>query len=207
VPLCQAEGVGVIPWSALARSRLLYSASIAAPIAESIHMEDFAQGFGLYPEAKYHHCSYANIAAVLWAETEEAGTYEFFRQLVFSVLIGNADMISRTGPCWIPTGEHLSCRLPMTLLQRFRTFPRTVSRSSSAAGGTLNEITTDQLRRFADTARLPAVAYGTGHRGAHRGRVEKACRKRPAPRNYAQGHRRSHHDSHQECGAGRHQNS
>ncbi len=39
---------------------------------ETIHMEDFAQVYGLYPEDKYHHRSYANIAAVLWAETGEA---------------------------------------------------------------------------------------------------------------------------------------
>ena len=38
----------------------------------------------------HRHRSYANVAAVLWAETGEAGTYEFLR-LVFSVLIGNAD--------------------------------------------------------------------------------------------------------------------
>jgi len=55
---------------------------------EGIHMEDFAQVFGLYPQDKYHHRSYANIAAVLWAETGEVGAYEFFRRLVFSVLIG-----------------------------------------------------------------------------------------------------------------------
>jgi serine/threonine-protein kinase HipA len=48
--------------------------------------------FGFYPQDKYHHRSYANIAALLWAETGEAGTYEFFRRLVFSVLIGNGDM-------------------------------------------------------------------------------------------------------------------
>lgn len=59
---------------------------------EPIHTEDFAQVLGLYPQDKYHHRSYANIAAVLWAETGEAGTYEFFRRLVFSILIGNGDM-------------------------------------------------------------------------------------------------------------------
>src|SRR5207247_453434 len=57
-----------------------------------IHMEDFAQVFGLFSDDKYGHRSYANIASVLWAETGEAGTYEFVRRLVFSVLIGNGDM-------------------------------------------------------------------------------------------------------------------
>jgi serine/threonine-protein kinase HipA len=48
--------------------------------------------FGLYPDDRYRHRRYANVAAVLWAQTGEGGTYEFVRRLVFSVLIGNADM-------------------------------------------------------------------------------------------------------------------
>ena len=34
-------------------------------------MEDFAQVFGRYPNHKYKFHSYANIAAVLWAEAGE----------------------------------------------------------------------------------------------------------------------------------------
>jgi hypothetical protein len=59
---------------------------------ERIHMEDFAQVFGLFPESKYDKRSYANIAAVLWAESGDAAAYEFVRRLVFSIMIGNADM-------------------------------------------------------------------------------------------------------------------
>ncbi len=80
------EDAGAMEGKALAVQRFDRGAG-----GETIHMEDFAQVFGLYPEDKYRHRSYANIAAVLWAETGEAGTYEFLR-LVFSVLIGNADM-------------------------------------------------------------------------------------------------------------------
>jgi serine/threonine-protein kinase HipA len=36
-------------------------------------MEDFAQVFGLYPNDTYDRPSYANVAAVLWAETGEQG--------------------------------------------------------------------------------------------------------------------------------------
>ena len=38
------------------------------PGGEPVHMEDFAQVFGLFPNDKYGHRSYANIASVLWAE-------------------------------------------------------------------------------------------------------------------------------------------
>ncbi len=50
-----------------------------------VHMEDFAQVFGQYPADKYKHRSYANIAAVLWAEAGEDAVAEFVRRLVFSV--------------------------------------------------------------------------------------------------------------------------
>lgn len=57
-----------------------------------IHMEDFAQVFGLYPADKYAKASSRNIAEVLWSETGEVGAAEFVRRLVFNVLIGNGDM-------------------------------------------------------------------------------------------------------------------
>ena len=59
---------------------------------ERIHIEDFAQIFGVYPDRKYERASYRNIAHVLWVESGEDGIVEFLRRLVFNVLIGNADM-------------------------------------------------------------------------------------------------------------------
>ncbi|MGD0680764.1 MAG: HipA domain-containing protein [Terracidiphilus sp.] len=38
------------------------------PDGKPVHMEDFAQVFGEFPNNKYKYHSYANIAAVLWAE-------------------------------------------------------------------------------------------------------------------------------------------
>jgi serine/threonine-protein kinase HipA len=57
-----------------------------------VHIEDFAQVFGVYPDDKYKNASYKNIAEVIWAETGESGIAEFIRRLVFNSLIGNADM-------------------------------------------------------------------------------------------------------------------
>jgi len=75
------------------------------PGGRRIHMEDFAQVFGVFPGDKYDHRSYANIAAVLWAETGSEGTYEFVRRLVFSVLIGNADMHLKNWSVLYPDGR------------------------------------------------------------------------------------------------------
>lgn len=57
-----------------------------------VHIEDFAQVFGVRPGDKYERASYRSIAKVLWIETGAAGVDEFVRRLVFNTLIGNADM-------------------------------------------------------------------------------------------------------------------
>lgn len=62
------------------------------PEGGRVHMEDFAQVFGVYPDRKYEKASYRSIAHVLWIETGAAGVSEFVRRLAFNTLIGNADM-------------------------------------------------------------------------------------------------------------------
>src|SRR5208283_940072 len=57
------------------------------PGGDPVHMEDFAQVFGQFPNDKYRFRSYANIASVLWAEAGEDAIVEFVRRLVFSVVI------------------------------------------------------------------------------------------------------------------------
>jgi serine/threonine-protein kinase HipA len=57
-----------------------------------VHIEDFAQVFGVYPDDKYGKANYRMIGLVLGIETGDAGIAEYIRRLVFSTLIGNADM-------------------------------------------------------------------------------------------------------------------
>jgi serine/threonine-protein kinase HipA len=122
----------------------------------SIHMEDFAQVFGLFPDDKYRHRSYANIAAVLWAETGEAGTYEFLRRLVFSVLIGNADMHLKNWSLLYPDTRTPVLSPAYDFVATLPYIPRNDLTLSFGGNRSLSEITTDQVRRFADTARLPS---------------------------------------------------
>jgi serine/threonine-protein kinase HipA len=58
----------------------------------SVHIEDFAQVFGVYPHDKYKKASMRNIAEVIGIEGQEEDIAEFTRRLVFNTLIGNADM-------------------------------------------------------------------------------------------------------------------
>ena len=57
-----------------------------------VHIEDFAQVFGVYPDKKYEKANYRNIAKVIALEGGDADIAEFIRRLTFNTLIGNADM-------------------------------------------------------------------------------------------------------------------
>jgi len=121
-----------------------------------IHMEDFAQVFGLFPDNKYGHRSYANIAAVLWAETGEGGAYEFVRRLVFSVLTGNGDMHLKNWSLLYPDGRTPVLSPAYDFVATFPYIPGDKLALSFGGSQSLSEITVDQVRRFTDTARLPA---------------------------------------------------
>jgi serine/threonine-protein kinase HipA len=155
VPVSAVHGLpaeaALLPGQALAVRRF-----DRTPGGEHIHMEDFAQVFGLFPEDKYGRRSYANIAAVLLAETSEEGAQEFVRRLAFSVAIGNGDMHLKNGSLLYPNG-----RTPV--LSPAYDFVATLpyiagDRLALTFGGgrSLGGITTDQVRRFADKAGLPA---------------------------------------------------
>jgi serine/threonine-protein kinase HipA len=58
----------------------------------AIHIEDFAQVFGVYPDKKYKTAKLTNIAQVLAAEGSDDDVSEFVRRMVFNALIGNGDM-------------------------------------------------------------------------------------------------------------------
>ena len=59
---------------------------------ERIHIEDFAQVFGIYPSRKYEAGAYHDIAAVLGAAVSSAAALEFVRRLALTVITGNGDM-------------------------------------------------------------------------------------------------------------------
>ena len=141
----------------LAGSALAVERFDREPGGQRIHMEDFAQVFGIFPEGKYKSVSYANIARVLWAETGEQGAYEFVKRLTFSVLIGNADMHLKNWSLLYP-----DARIPV--LSPAYDFVSTLpylpeDRLALTFGGSrsLEGITLDQVRRLTDIAGLPLM--------------------------------------------------
>ncbi|HXA76829.1 MAG TPA: HipA domain-containing protein [Candidatus Acidoferrales bacterium] len=121
-----------------------------------IHMEDFAQVFGLFPNDKYDRRSYANIASVLWAEIGQEGTYEFVRRLVFSVLIGNADMHLKNWSLLYPDRRTPVLSPAYDFVATLPYLPDDKLALNFGKSHSLDEITIEQVRRFADTAHMPA---------------------------------------------------
>jgi len=120
-----------------------------------IHMEDFAQVFGHFPDDKYGKRSYANIAAVLWAETGEAGTYEFLRRLVFSVLIGNGDMHLKNWSLLYPDRRTPMLSPAYDFVSTFSYIAGDKLALDFGGSKSLGEITLAQIRHLADKAGLP----------------------------------------------------
>jgi serine/threonine-protein kinase HipA len=62
------------------------------PQGERIHIEDFAQVFGVYPSRKYEGAAYHDVAAAVNAAVSPAAALEFVRRLALAVVTGNGDM-------------------------------------------------------------------------------------------------------------------
>lgn len=141
------------------------------PDGKPVHMEDFAQVFGRYPNHKYKFHSYANIAAVLWAESGEDAVWEFVRRLVFSVLIGNADMHLKNWSLLYPDRRTPVLSPGYDFVATLPYIPNDTLGLSFGGSRSLSDITPEQMRRFADTARIPAsplwqIAVETAERTA-----------------------------------------
>ena len=121
----------------------------------AVHMEDFAQVFGVYPEKKYERASYKNIAEVLWAETGESGIAEFVRRLVFNALIGNADMHLKNWSLIYPDGKKATLAPGYDFLSTIAYLPDTRMALTLGRSKQMTELSLDQLSYFAAKARLP----------------------------------------------------
>jgi serine/threonine-protein kinase HipA len=118
-------------------------------------MEDFAQVFALYPRDKYGHRSYANIASVLWAETGQETTYEFVKRVVFSVAMGNADMHLKNWSLLYPDQRTPVLSPAYDLVSTVPYLPNDTLGLNFGDSRDLHQITKDQVRRFAEAARIP----------------------------------------------------
>ena len=70
-----------------------------------IHAEDFAQVIGLRPIDKYEHHSYASIALLLAALSNDRAVSEFSKRLMYAALVGNGDLHMKNWSLIYPDGR------------------------------------------------------------------------------------------------------
>jgi serine/threonine-protein kinase HipA len=124
------------------------------PNGSPVHIEDFAQVFDVYPEAKYGKASYRNIATVVSIETGEAGIAELIRRLVFNTLIGNADMHLKNWSLIYPDGVTAQLAPAYDFVSTVAYIPDKNMALTLARSKAFASVNREQFARFAGKAGL-----------------------------------------------------
>ncbi len=142
------EGIGELKGQAMAIRR--FDRGEKGPV----HIEDFAQVFSIYPEGKYEHATYRRIAGVLAIETGDADIAEFIRRLVFSTLIGNADMHLKNWSLIYTDGKTPTLSPAYDLLSTIPYLPDDRMALKYSRTNKMGEFSKDELKHLAAKARL-----------------------------------------------------
>ncbi len=122
---------------------------------ESVHIEDFAQIFNVYPEKKYRAASYRNLAEVIWLETGEEGIVEWTRRFVFNVLIGNGDMHLKNWSLIYPDRQIAKLAPAYDFVSTIPYLPNESLALNFVDSKAFHHVTFQQFERFAIKANLP----------------------------------------------------
>jgi len=88
-----------------------------------VHMEDFAQILGLYPEEKYKQYNYETLAKLIFALTGKTGLDQFVLRLVFIILSGNGDAHHKNWSLIYPDGVNAALSPAYDLLSTIQYMP------------------------------------------------------------------------------------
>lgn len=144
------EGIGELNGPALAIERF-----DRLPNGETIHIEDFAQVFGVYPDDKYKEGNARSIAAVIAAEGREADIVEFIRRLTFNTLIGNADMHLKNWSLIYPDRRHAALAPAYDFVSTIPYIPDHSAALNFSRTKRFDGFSEDELSHLAGKARLP----------------------------------------------------
>jgi serine/threonine-protein kinase HipA len=120
-----------------------------------VHIEDFAQIFGVYPEKKYKKATMRRIGQVLGAEGLESDIAEFIRRLVFNALIGNADMHLKNWSLIYPDKRRAAIAPAYDFLSTTAYIKDETSALKFSRSARFDALTFDELAHLAGRARLP----------------------------------------------------
>jgi serine/threonine-protein kinase HipA len=126
---------------------------------ERIHIEDFAQVFGIYPSRKYEGAAYHDIASALGAAISPKAALEFMRRLALAAITGNGDMHLKNWSL-IYRGNGLTPELAPVydVLSTIPYIPTDTMALSLGGERSFKALNAQRWKIFANRARLPEPA-------------------------------------------------
>ena len=127
-----------------------------------VHMEDFAQILGLYPEEKYEKFNYETLASFIYTLTGEDGLRQFIRRLVFLVISGNGDAHHKNWSILYPDGITAELSPAYDLVSTIQYLPNDKLALNFAKTKSMTEVEMAGFRRMArklGKEEEPVVAY------------------------------------------------
>lgn len=121
----------------------------------TVHIEDFAQVYGIYSEDKYKKASNRNIAAVIAAESDHNDVAEFIRRLTFNTLIGNGDMHLKNWSLIYPDRRNAKLSPAYDFVSTIPYIRDDQSALKFSRTRRFDEFTKDELLHLASKAALP----------------------------------------------------
>jgi len=155
VPLAEVRGVPT-EWARLSGNAYYIKRFDRGPGGKRVHIEDFNQIYGQFPEAKYKNYSYTNMAADLWRLTDEAQFAEFIRRLIFTAAIGNNDMHLKNWSLMYPDGRTPQLAPAYDFVSTVRYIGEDRLALSIAKEKDVTRLSSALLERFANKAQVPS---------------------------------------------------
>lgn len=126
---------------------------------ERIHIEDFAQVFGVYPSRKYDGAAYHDIASVLSAAVTPTAALEFVRRLALAVVTGNGDMhLKNWSLIYRDNGDKPELAPIYDVLSTVPYIPADAMALSLGGERSFKALAAPRWKAFANRARLPEPA-------------------------------------------------
>lgn len=126
---------------------------------QRIHIEDFAQVFGLYPARKYDGAASHDIASALNVAISPFAALDFVRRLTFSIVMGNGDMhLKNWSLIYRGTGDTPALAPVYDMLSTVPYIPADGLALSLGGERAFKGLTSARWKTFANRARLPEPA-------------------------------------------------
>lgn len=126
---------------------------------ERIHIEDFAQVFGVYPTRKYQGAAYHDIAGALSAAVSPTAALEFVRRLALTVITGNGDMhLKNWSLIYRGDGDKPDLAPIYDVLSTVPYIPADAMALSLGGERSFKALAAPRWKAFANRARLPEPA-------------------------------------------------